>query len=37
MQQIKNNNHQTIYESKLKKLVLQRQSQSINYRDIVKE
>ena len=37
MQQIKNSIHQTIYESESKESVLQRQRQSINYRDIVKE
>ena len=35
MQQIKDNIHKIIYELKLKESVLQRQSQLINYRDIV--
>ena len=37
MQQIKNSIHQTIYESKSKESVLQRQRQLINYWNIVKE
>ena len=37
MQQIKNDIHQIIYESKSKESVLQRQKQSINYQDIIKE
>ena len=35
MQQIKDSIHKIIYESKSKKSVLQRQSQSINYRNII--
>ena len=35
MQQIKDSIHKTIYKSESKESVLQRQSQSINYRDII--
>ena len=35
MQQIKDSIHKTTYELKSKELILRRQSQSINYRDIV--
>ena len=35
MQQIKDDIYKTIYESESKELVLRRQSQSINYRDII--